>query len=197
MYKDLERQKWEVTDSPLEGHELLRTLVAGAEVRGTRFADDYDIDQIKDRDVLLVTDADSSQHSAVVDVLRGKSCVIQGPPGTGKSQTITNIIAAALYAGKTVLFVAEKMAALEVVAKRLHVAGVEQFCLELHSTKTTRSAVLGSLSSRLEYKGPNPPLQRIQSNLEALDRARKDLIYYVQKTNEAAGQTGLTVHEYY
>lgn len=195
MYKDLELQKWTKPGTPLEKHDLLRTLVAGAEVGTARFADDYDIDEVKDRDVLLVTDADSSQHSAVIDVLRGKSCVIQGPPGTGKSQTITNIIAAAMYAGKSVLFVAEKMAALEVVAKRLHAAGVEQFCLELHSTKTTKTALLGSLLRRLEYKPPKPPSQQIQSNLEALERAKKELIYYVQKTNEPAGQTGLTVRE--
>jgi len=195
MYKDLELQKWTTTGAPLEKHDLLRTLVAGAEVRTTGFAEDYDTDEVRDRDILLVTDADSSQHSAVIDVIRGKNCVIQGPPGTGKSQTITNIIAAALYAGKSVLFVAEKMAALEVVAKRLRAAALGQFCLELHSTKTTKTALLGSLSSRLEYQPPRPPSQRIQSNLEALERAKKELIYYVQKTNEPAGQTGLTVHE--
>ncbi len=195
MYKDIELQKWTTIGAPLEKHDLLRTLVAGAEVRASRFAEDYAIDEVKDRDVLLVTDADSSQHSAVIDVLTGKNCVIQGPPGTGKSQTITNIIAAALYAGKSVLFVAEKMAALEVVAKRLRAASVGQFCLELHSTKTNKAALLGSLSSRLDYQSPRPPSQRIQSNLEALERAKKELIYYVQKTNESAGQTGLTVHE--
>lgn len=195
MYKDLEQQKWSAIDCALEKHDLLRTLVAGAEVRGARFADDYEIDQIKDSDVLLATDADTSQHSAIVDVLKGKSCVIQGPPGTGKSQTITNMIAAALSAGKSVLFVAEKMAALEVVAKRLRAVRLEQFCLELHSTKTSKSAVLSSLASRIEYNGRRAQSQRIQSNLEALERARKELIYYVQKTNEAAGQTGLTVHE--
>jgi very-short-patch-repair endonuclease len=195
MYKDLELQKWSATGEPLEKNDLLRTLVAGAEVRTARFAEDYPIDEVKDRDVLIVTDADSSQHSAVIDVLRGKNCVIQGPPGTGKSQTITNIIAAALHAGKSVLFIAEKMAALEVVAKRLRAAGLGQFCLELHSTKTTKTALLASLSARLEYRPPKPPAQQIQSNLEALDRAKKELIYYVQKTNEPAGQTGLTVHE--
>jgi hypothetical protein len=44
--------------------------------------------------------------------------VIEGPPGTGKSQTITNVIAQALAADKSVLFVAEKMAALSVVHAR-------------------------------------------------------------------------------
>ncbi len=67
----------------------------------------------------LIDDADSSQHSALIDAVDGKNLVIEGPPGTGKSQTITNLIAAAMAQGKKVLFVAEKLAALEVVRSRL------------------------------------------------------------------------------
>lgn len=194
MYKDLDPQRWPV-GTPIHGHPILRTLIAGAETNSSRYAEDYDIDKIGEEDVLLVTEADSSQHSAVVDVVKGKSCVIQGPPGTGKSQTITNIVSAALNAGKSVLFVAEKMAALEVVHKRLKASGLEHFCFELHSTKTSKTAVVQSLASRLDYSGPKLQQQRIESNLEALQRARKDLIYYVQKANEQAGVTGLTVQE--
>ncbi|MFW8194336.1 AAA domain-containing protein, partial [Klebsiella pneumoniae] len=87
-------------------------------------------------------DADSSQHSALIDAIRGQNLVIEGPPGSGKSQTITNLIAAALLNGKKVLFVAEKMAALEVVKRRLDRAGLGQFCLELHSHKTHKRKVL-------------------------------------------------------
>lgn len=64
--------------------------------------------------------------------------MIQGPPGTGKSQTIANVIASAVADGKTVLFVAEKMAALEVVKRRLDNAGVGDACLELHSNKANK-----------------------------------------------------------
>lgn len=99
---------------------------------------------------LLITDADASQFSAIVDVMDGKHLAIKGPPGTGKSQTITNIIAAALAMGLKVLFVAEKMAALEVVKKRLDEAGLGEFCLELHSTKVNKKDVLESLCKRLE-----------------------------------------------
>ncbi len=194
MYKDLDPQRWAAT-APIESHPIVRMLVAGAEVHGSRFAEDYDLDQLHEPDVLLVTDADSSQHSAVIDVLKGKNCVIQGPPGTGKSQTITNIISAALHEGKTVLFVAEKMAALEVVEKRLNAAGLEQFCFEVHSTKTSKTAVTSSLASRLAYRGPRLPHLQLESNLAELDRTRKALIYYVQKTREAAGKTGLSVYE--
>src|SRR5690606_41218523 len=69
-------------------------------------------------DLSPVVDADSSQLIAMMAVKEGRHLVIQGPPGTGKSQTIANLIADAIGAGKKVLFVAEKMAALEVVKRR-------------------------------------------------------------------------------
>ena len=97
----------------------------------------------------LVLDADSTQTAAVVAALAGRTFVLQGPPGTGKSQTITNIIAAAIAANKTVLFVSEKMAALEVVHRRLQEAGLGDFCLELHSNKARKKEVLASLSTTL------------------------------------------------
>ncbi len=96
--------------------------------------------------------ADSSQLEAVVESGRGKSFILYGPPGTGKSQTITNMIANALYQGKRVLFVAEKMAALQVVQRRLTQIGLEPFCLELHSNKVTKSHFLGQLQQALDVK---------------------------------------------
>jgi len=83
-------------------------------------AEDCDIDSpAVSRDLPpLICDADSSQRSGLVDVFRGKNVIIQGPPGTGKSQTITNLIAAALAKGQTVLFVSEKLAAPEVVRRK-------------------------------------------------------------------------------
>jgi very-short-patch-repair endonuclease/nuclear transport factor 2 (NTF2) superfamily protein len=191
MYKDLDPQRW--TATPLQEHDVVRTLIAGAEVHDNRFAEEYDVDKLPGPGPFLITDADSSQHSAVIDVLSGKNCVIQGPPGTGKSQTITNIISAALHAGKSVLFVAEKMAALDVVKKRLDAAGLDRFCLELHSSKTAKSAVVASLADRLEFSGVRLNAMQLQSNAEALQRARKELLYYVEKANESAGSTGLRV----
>ena len=94
--------------------------------------------------------ADASQWGAIALSQTGKSFVLHGPPGTGKSQTITNIIANALNDGKRVLFVAEKQAALSVVKKRLDMLGIGDFCLELHSNKTSKTEVLKRLSDTLE-----------------------------------------------
>ncbi|WP_286965180.1 DUF3320 domain-containing protein [Methylobacterium sp.] len=89
--------------------------------------------------------ADSSQLSAVLAAAGGKDFVLFGPPGTGKSQTIGNMIAQCLAQGRTVLFVSQKTAALEVVQRRLQEIGLGDYCLEVHSTKAQKSAVLGQL----------------------------------------------------
>lgn len=93
--------------------------------------------------------SDSSQLAAVHASAAGKSFVLHGPPGTGKSQTITNIIAHNLALGKTVLFVSEKRAALEVVHRRLTESGLGPFCLELHSNKSHKKGVLSQLEQAL------------------------------------------------
>lgn len=98
----------------------------------------------------IPVNADASQMKAIYAAANGQSFVLHGPPGTGKSQTITNMIANTLYQGKTVLFVAEKMAALNVVQKRLEAIGLAPFCLELHSNKTNKTTVLASLNRSLE-----------------------------------------------
>jgi hypothetical protein len=100
------------------GHEAIRKLVASAGDSDSPFGDEYPLDdpEIEPRLPPLIYDADSSQHSALIDVLAGKNLAIHGPPRTGKSQTITNIIGAALAAGKSVLFVAEKNGREEILA---------------------------------------------------------------------------------
>lgn len=100
--------------------------------------------------VALPIGADSSQFEAICAAVEGNSFILHGPPGTGKSQTITNIIANALYNGKKVLFVAEKMAALQVVRRRLEAIGLAPFCLELHSNKTKKSYILEQLKRTTE-----------------------------------------------
>jgi hypothetical protein len=120
----------------LAKHNLVKKIFSGNGSNSSlSFSEDYDVDTHPKGDLQFIFDADSSQHSAIIDVLAGKNIVINGPPGTGKSQTITNIIANAVSEGKKVLFVSEKMAALEVVRRRLTMAGLGNFCLELHSHK--------------------------------------------------------------
>lgn len=105
---------------------------------------DYDKD-IKPKEVFQVLDADTSQQAAIELAKRGASFVLQGPPGTGKSQTITNIIAESLAAGKTVLFVSEKEAALNVVKHRLEQTNLLDFCLPMHSHKANKKEIISEL----------------------------------------------------
>jgi len=143
----------------------------------------------------LVMDCDSSQFSAIRSALRGENLVIQGPPGTGKSQTISNLIAGALYQGKTVLFVAEKMAALEVVHKRLTDVGLGNFLLELHSSKSGKKPVLDSIRKRLSYHLP----ELENSSDSAITEKRRDvrdlLNNYTNAINSLFGESGWTNHD--
>lgn len=129
--------------------------------------------------VALPISTDSSQLQAIISSAQGKSFVLHGPPGTGKSQTITNIIANALYAGKKVLFVAAKKAALEVVEKRLESIGIGAFCLELHSNKSKKSAVLEQLKAATEIVRSNAP-EHFSSEADRLFELRNEINIYVE-----------------
>ncbi len=153
MMRDLEPANW--PEKTLEQHALVHSLLMGGFERTAatfREGDRLD-DVLSPGDLIQVVDADASQTKVIETVRRGKSLVVQGPPGTGKSQTIANIIAGAVYDGKTVLFVAEKMAALSVVSERLAKVGLRDICLELHSRKANKKAVLNELARTLNSGG--------------------------------------------
>ena len=177
-------------------HEIIDAIFGGG-VNGSGdsyFAEDYKIDAQPDADQQLIYDADSSQHSALIDALAGKNLVINGPPGTGKSQTITNIIASSLAKGKTVLFVSEKLAALEVVRRRLNHAGLGSFCLELHSHKTEKKKLLKDIQDRVEARFSRPP--QFDSKIETLKRKKQELSRYAELIGSNIGnQLGLSAHE--
>ena len=120
-------------------------------------------------DLHTVVEADSSQIEAIEMAKSGRSFVLQGPPGTGKSQTITNIIAECLYDGKKVLFVSEKQAALNVVYDKLTKAGLSDFCLELHSHKANKKAIIEELNRTLEM-----PKKTVSSRVNEEIRIKKE-----------------------
>lgn len=126
-----------------------------------------------------VVDADSSQIDAIWQVKNGESIVLQGPPGTGKSQTITNIISECLYDGKKVLFVSEKLAALEVVFQNLSKAGLSDFCLELHSSKTSKKSVISELNRVLKLDRISVTKQA-ETELDQWTEARRSLDEYAR-----------------
>ena len=130
-------------------------------------------------DIELPISADSSQLEAIEAALSGRSFILHGPPGTGKSQTITNIIANALYRGKRVLFVAEKMAALEVVQNRLEAIGLGAFCLELHSNKAKKSSVLEQLKRTCEV-ARRKSSEEYAAEAQEINEVRKEMNAHVQ-----------------
>jgi hypothetical protein len=155
MWRDLDAAAW--PQNGLHGHSILNILLGEEsefEDPGPLAAEDEPIDhRIDISKAVHVVDADSSQAVVIEGALRGRNLVVQGPPGTGKSQTITNIIAAAVHGGKSVLFVAEKTAALAVVHDRLSRAGLNSLCLEMHSRKANKREVLKSLEEALRLSG--------------------------------------------
>src|SRR5205814_10126544 len=135
-------------------HPLIQALagVTGAAARETPL-EEKDLDALQDpARVYHILDADGSQRLCLEAAARGESFVLIGPPGTGKSQTIANLIADRLAHGQRVLFVSDKMAALEVVYERLRHVGLGDYCLELHSHKANKREVVAELARCLSER---------------------------------------------
>ena len=196
IYEDLNPQAWP-RGQELASHENIRTLMAQAGVSDIPYAENHPIDEDEAATTspFLIYDADSSQHSAIMDVLAGKNLTIFGPPGTGKSQTIANTIAAAAMAGKTVLFVAEKRTALEVVWDRLAKAGLGDFCFNLHGQGLRSGEVKRSLEERLTMSPPAFNRPNYEQQRERWTVQRDGLRTYARVMGEPIGRLKETVHD--
>lgn len=152
-----------------------------------------EVDRLHPSELPTVLNADSTQLAAIASALDGQSFVLQGPPGTGKSQTIANLIAATLARHRTVLFVSEKMAALDVVHRRLRDVGLGDFCLELHSHKANKKEVVQSLKSALDHTARTDDSGWKAQGDRLLD-ARRQLDAYVDALHRS-GSLGVSVYE--
>lgn len=190
MYRDLDPRNWpepgRLLNPTLEG--LLRD---GFPALDRPFPEDAHLDDVISATRLdHVVDADGSQTIAIETVRSGRSVVVQGPPGTGKSQSITNLIATAVLDGKKVLFVAEKLAALEVVKRRLEAAGLGDLCLELHSHKSHKRAVVNEIGRAWQLGRPRG--QELEAVVPRLEQSRAQLNGHVQALHSLIGRTGAT-----
>jgi hypothetical protein len=179
----------------LAEHPMVQALVGGAMIAAPPpFPDDADVDAtIKVERLDHVIDTDGSQALAAEAVRQGGHVVIQGPPGTGKSQTIMNIIAQAVLDGRSVLFVAEKLAALEVVKRRLGTVGLGAACLELHSEKQSKRAVLDELRATLAL--PNVAKPEREALVQRLGALRSRLNAHAAAMAGEVGQSGRRLHQ--
>jgi hypothetical protein len=189
MYRDLAVDMW--PDGAIAGHALTRGLLYegfGAEAPLFPAGERLD-DALPPANMFHVVDADASQARVIEEVRAGRNLVVQGPPGTGKSQTITNIIAAAVKDGKRVLFIAEKMAALSVVHDRLVKVGLQDICLELHSRNSSKLDVLAELARTL---GAGAAIPAMPGAPQALTAARDSLNAISDALHAPIGASGTT-----
>ncbi len=195
MYQDLDPDNWP-SGARIEAHPLIARFFTASDHDGGGYRDEHTIDTIEGihDSYPLIYDADSSQHSALIDAVQGKNLVIEGPPGSGKSQTITNLVAASIANGKKVLFVAEKMAALNVVKDRLDKAGLGDLCLELHSHKTSKQKVLGDLGRGITLRDRASPPAQIGADIGRYEDLRTRLQCYVDLINRDWMNTGQSLH---
>lgn len=194
MFRDLDPDVWPEGKRPSD-HPLVSGLLGEPIVfEPPLIRDDEPLDERLDpRSTCHVVDCDSSQAAAIEEVRAGRNLVIQGPPGTGKSQSIANLIASAVRDGKSVLFVAEKMAALDVVKSRLDAIGLGDICLELHSHKANRRAVLDDLGNTLDLGRPTDT--DVAQQAVALAQTRNRLNEYVNQLHTPVQQFGRTPFE--
>lgn len=190
MWKDLQDRTAQLKQNRVVDHliERPREPIGVSEDLSSR----KDLDERHPPESLLAPLlADSSQLNALSRASAAHDFALEGPPGTGKSQTITNLIAHFLGHGKTVLFVSEKMAALDVVERRLKNIGLGPFCLELHSAKARKTEVLAQLRSAMEV-AQGQTASAWKREAERISRLRTDLNDFVRALHKRH-RNGLTV----
>ena len=193
MYRDLVDNLDKIVD-----HEIISAIADDTSVDSNRYAFDPVLPEELDKkappeQLVNILDADSSQLQCIVAAREGRSFVMDGPPGTGKSQTIANIIAEIIYLGKTVLFVSEKAAALDVVYSRLKEAGLADYVLELHSHKATRREVAKALGAGIDQI-PKPPSVMDEAAIKRLLFRRRELSSYATAMNSIREPLQKSVH---
>lgn len=156
--------------------------------------DPKEFDRTPPQSEFLVLDADSSQQSAISAVMAEQSVVIHGPPGTGKSQTIANLVASLAAAGKHVLFVAEKRAALQVVLKRLEQVGLDKIAIDLHGADVSSKRVTERLASSLSAVGQATAVDCNTMHQKYVER-RQRLNHHVEGLHRKRSPSGMSVYE--
>ncbi len=194
MVRDLQERGTE-----LAAHDLIAAIAGDDTARSAAGARDYDInprelDKTPPDNEFFVLDADSSQQCAVDAVLKGENGVIHGPPGTGKSQTIVNLIAGMTAAGKRVLFVAEKRAALNVVFERLKQVGLDHLAMDLHGADISPKRVLEQVGRALDTVRASMPVDCAEVHSRTVDR-RNRLDRHVERLHCKRSPASMSVYQ--
>jgi len=194
MVRDLQENPEQLCSS-----DLVAALAGDPEAKDSLGSQTYSLDatefdRIAPHSEYLVLDADSSQQSAIAAVLAGQSAVIHGPPGTGKSQTIANLIVSLAASGKSVLFVAEKRAALQAVLKRLQHVGLDKIAIDLHGADVSPRHVMEQVAAALNTVRQSVPVDCDEMHRRYVER-RNRLNLHVESLHRKRPPSDMTVYE--
>lgn len=188
IYNDLDFDSW--LQNPLQEKDLIKDFVQGVRSKSIEeignmdiTQDDHEKSKILGQIPKLIADADSTQYKVIVKALEGKSMTVEGPPGTGKSQTITNIIGGLLSKNKKILFAADKLAALQVVKKRLKEKRIDDFILELHSPTKSKKEFHENLRERIARHNERFNEISYKNSFKKLKDLRNELSDHVETVN--------------
>lgn len=179
MWKDLRDRTYLLKKSPFVEHLIDRPSDAYHQESSFISKDEVD-NKIRPTEFFAPLNCDASQTVAVAASAVAQDFVLEGPPGTGKSETIANIISHNLAIGRKVLFVAEKMAALQVVFRRMEKVGLSHLCLELHSNKANKKSVLDQLGDAWS-KRETASQSEWEKRAQELETVRHHLNRYVEE----------------
>ena len=175
MWQDLEDSWRTLAANPLVSHLI--------EAPGHDFVDPAGVPASEPGLDAVVEDlpltADATQARVVAEAVTGHSLVVEGPPGTGKSQTVANLVFRALATGKTIMFVAEKQSALDVVARRLRQeTGIGPLLLNLHDNSVRSAEVRDTLRTAYSLDPGTVDAARLAADRERLRALRSQLERY-------------------
>ena len=194
LYHDLDTQRADFSEFPIVS-EIMVGKVSDPSNRSSDFSEE-DVDSHVGQNLVphIVLDADSSQFISLLKVANNENVALEGPPGSGKSQTIVNAIANAIFSGKKVLFVAQKVTALEVVFSRLQSLGLHQFVLPLMGGHGNTDEFYEAVEERMAMQSSSS--SRDLDNLKAQYESHKDkLSDYIDILTRSVTGTGMTVHQ--
>ena len=194
LYYDLDTEKTDFSEFP-----IVSELMIGKGPDSSSYSSDFseeDVDSQAGQKLVphIVLDADSSQFISLMKVANKDNVALEGPPGSGKSQTIVNAIANAIFSGKKVLFVAQKVTALEVVLSRLQSLGLHQFVLPLMGGHGNTNNFYDAVKNRLEFK-PSQGTKDLENLKLQLQSHRDKLADYIDVLTRSVSGTGMSVHQ--
>lgn len=181
---------WRGLQSPeLLSNEIIDSILDGAMKWDNKVAT---CTQIADEHEVFAFQTDSSQSEIIRLASQKKTQVVIGPAGNGKTQTIANILTDEIKRGKNVLFVSEKIAALEVVLNMIKEVGLEKFALYVTDGPKAAKAVKEQIDHTMRFMEQYENMDRFEQDyVKSYKNAAKKITDYheIMQRRDACGKS--------